>query len=212
MSRRAAGAAGKAVAAARTAGAPARQERIAFAEERADVSPTTTPQAELLAWYARVARALPWRTTRDPYRVLVSEVMLQQTQVDRVVPFYTRFLELFPDERALAAASLDAIHRAWKGLGYPSRVERLQAACAVVLERGGRWPDTVEGLRELPGLGPYTAAAVACFAFGRAVAVVDTNVARVYARRDGLGLPLDRAALWAHVATQVDQKQPVAYN
>ncbi len=211
MSRRAAGATRQP---ARPAGAPAapRQTSIDFVQDRQGAQGARTPQAELLAWYARVARALPWRTTRDPYRVLVSEVMLQQTQVDRVVPFYERFLALFPDERALADAALDTIHRAWKGLGYPNRVERLQAACRVVLERGGRWPDTVEGLRELPGLGPYTAAAVACFAFGRAVAVVDTNVARVYARRDALALPLDRAALWAHALTQVDVPEPVAYN
>ncbi len=170
----------------------------------------STPQAELLAWYRAVGRALPWRETRDPYRILVSEVMLQQTQVDRVLPFYRRFLELFPDERALARASRDDIHRAWKGLGYPSRVERLQAACAAVIARGG-WPDTVEGLRELPGVGPYTAGAVACFAFARAVAVVDTNVARVYARRDGLGMPLERSGVWALAATAVDGGDPIAY-
>jgi A/G-specific adenine glycosylase len=171
-----------------------------------------TPQAELLQWYARVGRTLPWRETRDPYRVLVSEVMLQQTQVERVIPFYERFLKLFPDERALAAASTDAIHRAWKGLGYPSRVERLRASCQAVLERGGVWPDTVEGLQELPGIGPYTAGAVACFAFARVVPVVDTNVARVYARRDGLALPLDRKGIWSHVAVQVDPQDPIRYN
>ena len=170
-----------------------------------------TPQAELLKWYANVGRTLPWRQTRDPYRVLVSEMMLQQTQVARVIPFYERFLALFPDERALAQADTETIHRAWKGLGYPSRVERLRAACQVVLTRGG-WPDSVEGLQELPGIGPYTSHAVACFAFGRVVPVVDTNIARVYARRDGLPLPLDRTGIWSHVATQVELKQPIAYN
>jgi len=170
-----------------------------------------TPQAELLKWYAKVGRTLPWRQTRDPYRVLVSEVMLQQTQVARVIPYYERFLALFPDERALAQADTETIHRAWKGLGYPSRVERLRAACQAVLTRGG-WPDTAEGLQELPGIGPYTSHAVACFAFGRVVPVVDTNVARVYARRDGLALPLDRIGIWSHVATQVEPTQPIAYN
>lgn len=170
-----------------------------------------TPQAELLKWYAQVGRTLPWRQTRDPYRVLVSEVMLQQTQVARVIPYYERFLALFPDERALAKADTETIHRAWKGLGYPSRVERLRAACQAVLTRGN-WPDTAEGLQELPGIGPYTSHAVACFAFGRVVPVVDTNVARVYARRDGLPLPLDRIGIWSHVATQVDPTQPIAYN
>jgi A/G-specific adenine glycosylase len=170
-----------------------------------------TAQDELLAWYRAIGRDLPWRATRDPYRILVSEVMLQQTQVERVIPFYRRFLELFPDERALVAASTEAIHRAWKGLGYPSRVERLQAACREVLARGGLWPDTPAGLRELPGIGPYTSGAVACFAFARAVPVVDTNVARVYARRDGLALPLDRDAIWEHAASEVSAADPVAY-
>jgi A/G-specific adenine glycosylase len=169
-------------------------------------------QRELLEWYAARARQLPWRTTRDPYRILVSEVMLQQTQVDRVLPFYQRFLAEFPDERALAAAGSEAIHRAWKGLGYPSRVERLQAACRVVLERGGSWPSTVDALRELPGIGPYTAAAVACFAFARAVPTVDTNIARVYARRDALPLPLARETIWSHSAEHVDRDDPIAYN
>ena len=172
----------------------------------------STPQSELLKWYAKAGRPLPWRTTRNPYRILVSEVMSQQTQIERVIPFYLRFMELFPDEKALAAASTEAIHRAWKGLGYPSRVERLRAACQVVLARGGVWPDTVETLQELPGIGPYTAGAVACFAFARVVPVVDTNVARVYARRDELPLPLDRAGIWSHVAVQVDPKDPIKYN
>jgi A/G-specific adenine glycosylase len=167
-------------------------------------------QVELLAWYGATARELPWRRTRDPYRILVSEVMCQQTQVERVVPFYERFIARFPDERALAAAPREDLHRAWKGLGYPSRVERLQAACVAVLARGS-WPDSPAELRELPGIGPYTAGAVACFAFGRPVAVVDTNVARVYARRDGLPLPLDREGLWARAAAEVDPGDPIAY-
>jgi A/G-specific adenine glycosylase len=137
--------------------------------------------------------------------------MCQQTQVDRVVPYYERFLAQFPDERALAAAGDEAIHRAWKGLGYPSRVERLRAACQAVLA-AGRWPDTVEGLRELPGVGPYTAAAVACFAFRRPAAVVDTNVARVLSRRFALAQPPDRAALAALAGRLVDRDEPIAWN
>lgn len=170
------------------------------------------PAKELLAWYQKNARSLPWRQTRDPYKILVSEVMLQQTQVDRVLPFYQHFMELFPDEQTLAVASDDVIHRAWKGLGYPSRVERLRAACRHVLAAGGTWPSTPEGLQELPGIGPYTAGAVACFAFGAAVPLVDTNVARVYARRDALSLPIDRSALWTHAAEQVDAVDPIQYN
>ena len=161
---------------------------------------TITPlHHALLKWYRASARDLPWRATRDPYRILVSEVMCQQTQVDRVVPFYERFLDQFPDERALAIASDQTIHRAWKGLGYPSRVERLRESCRIVVQRGA-WPDTAETLRELPGIGPYTAAAVACFAFGRAEPLVDTNVARVLCRR--FGVRADREALWA-LATQL---------
>ena len=166
----------------------------------------------LLDWYRVHARDLPWRRTRDPYRILVSEVMLQQTQVERVVPFYERFLGLFPTEQILAMASLEAIHRAWKGLGYPSRVERLQRACQEVLARGGRWPSTSEALQELPGIGPYTAGAVACFAFARPVAVVDTNVARLYVRLLGLALPVDKAALWARVAQDVHPHQAISWN
>ncbi|MFW5828643.1 MAG: A/G-specific adenine glycosylase [Planctomycetota bacterium] len=167
----------------------------------------------LLRWYARHARDLPWRRTRDPYRILVSEVMLQQTQVERVIPFYERFVQAFPDEAALAAAPLERVHRLWKGLGYPSRAERLQAAArTVVHERDGVWPCTAADLQSLPGIGPYTAAAVACFAFALPEAVVDTNVARVYARRDGLPLPLDRRALWQHAAAEVARRDPIAYN
>ena len=172
-----------------------------------------SPQAELLQWYASHKRDLPWRRTRDPYRVLVSEIMCQQTQVDRVIPFYERWLEQFPDEQACADAELETIHRCWKGLGYPSRAERLQLCCRMVInELHGTWPDTPDGLQELPGIGPYTAGAVACFAFARAVPLVDTNVARAYARRDGLTLPLAKKELWAHSAAQVDPDDPISYN
>ncbi len=171
----------------------------------------TPEQGELLAWYAAHRRDLPWRATRDPYRVLVSETMLQQTQVVRVVPFYQRFIASFPDERALAAASDEAIHRAWKGLGYPSRVERLRAACAAVLARGA-WPDDVTGLLELPGIGPYTARAVAAFALAAPVAVLDTNVARVLCRRDGLAPAAGREALQRAADAALAVDQPVAWN
>lgn len=173
----------------------------------------TQLQTQLLRWYAKNARDLPWRRTRDPYRILVSEIMLQQTQVDRVLPYYQRFLEVYPDEYALSRSRMPTLHRLWKGLGYPSRAERLRETCRIICnQRDGQWPDTVEGLQELPGIGPYTSAAVACFAFARTVAVVDTNVARVYARRDGLAMPLDKKALWQHAAIQVHAKNPIAYN
>jgi A/G-specific adenine glycosylase len=170
-----------------------------------------TPQRILLDWYAATGRDLPWRRTRDPYRILVSEVMLQQTQVDRVIPFYERFLTAFPTAQALAAADDDTLHRLWKGLGYPSRVDRLREAARAVIVRGS-WPDTPEALRELPGLGPYTSHSVACFAFHRDVPVVDTNIARVYARRDGLALPLKPAEAWAHATTQVPPGESAPYH
>jgi len=136
----------------------------------------------ILAWYAAVRRDLPWRRTTDPYRILVSEVMLQQTQVARVVSYYEAWLERFPSEAALADAPAADVLRMWSGLGYNRRALALQAACAVVASEG--WPRTVEGLQALPGVGPYTAAAVASFAFGVQAAAVDTNVRRVIERLD----------------------------
>ena len=140
----------------------------------------------LLSWYDAARRDLPWRRTRDPYAILVSEVMLQQTQVARVVPRYEAWLRRWPDAGALAAAPLGDVLAAWVGLGYNRRAARLWEACGVVAREG--WPGDSAGLRALPGVGPYTAAAVASFAFGEAVACVDTNVARV-AGRLGLGSP-----------------------
>jgi A/G-specific adenine glycosylase len=131
----------------------------------------------LLAWYSRVGRDLPWRHTRDPYAILVSEVMLQQTQVDRVIPRYLRFLERWPTVAALAEASTAEVIVEWQGLGYNRRAVSLHRAARVVAEDG--WPDH---LTELPGVGPYTAAAVANFAFGADVLPVDTNIRRVQER------------------------------
>jgi A/G-specific adenine glycosylase len=131
----------------------------------------------LLEWYDREARDLPWRRTRDPYAILVSEVMLQQTQVARVVPRYLAWLERWPDAGALAAAPVADVLGEWVGLGYNRRALRLREACAVVARDG--WP---EDLRTLPGIGPYTAAAVGAFAFGRDELPVDTNVRRVLQR------------------------------
>jgi A/G-specific adenine glycosylase len=135
----------------------------------------------LLAWYAAEGRAhLPWRHTRDPYAVIVSEVMLQQTQVERVLPKYREWMARFPTLAALAAASAGEAIQAWAGLGYNSRAVRLHAiARQVVAEYGGALPGTLEGLLALKGIGRYTAGAVACFAFGLPVATVDTNIRRV---------------------------------
>jgi A/G-specific adenine glycosylase len=131
----------------------------------------------LLAWFAADGRDLPWRRTRDPYAILVSEVMLQQTQVERVIPRYLRWLERWPTPEALAAAPPADVIREWAGLGYNRRAVNLHRAARRIA--AGGWPDD---LTELPGVGRYTADAVGCFAFGLAVLPVDTNVARVQAR------------------------------
>ena len=133
--------------------------------------------AAILDWYAEHGRDLPWRRTRDPYAVLVSEVMLQQTQVERVVPRYLAWLERWPTVEALAAASPADVIREWQGLGYNRRGLNLHRAAQQIAAAG--WPDD---LTELPGVGPYTAAAVASFALGRPVLPVDTNVRRVQER------------------------------
>jgi A/G-specific adenine glycosylase len=138
---------------------------------------------KLLAWYVRHARDLPWRHTRDPYRVIVSEFMLQQTQVSRVSEFYPRFLKRFPTVYDLAKAKPKAVREAWDGLGYYARASNLHALARVVSETmNGRLPDDTAQLDELPGVGRYTAGAVACFAYEKPVPAVDTNVKRVLER------------------------------
>jgi A/G-specific adenine glycosylase len=143
----------------------------------------------LLDWFAEHGRELPWRETRDPYAILVSEVMLQQTQAARVVPRWTAWLERWPTAEALAAAPTGEVIRAWQGLGYNRRALGLQRAARVVAARG--WPDD---LTDLPGVGPYTAAAVGCFAFGRPVLPVDVNIRRV---RERTGHEFDHACAQA---------------
>ena len=137
----------------------------------------------LLRWFRRHGRDLPWRRTRDPYAILVSEVMLQQTQVARVEEYWPRFLARFPTVRALAEARPAEVREGWEGLGYYRRAENLHAlARLVTAEQEGRIPADPEALRRLPGIGRYTAGAVASFAFERAEPAVDTNVARVLRR------------------------------
>jgi A/G-specific adenine glycosylase len=144
----------------------------------------------LLAWYAEAGRDLPWRRTRDPYAILVSEVMLQQTQVSRVLPRWEEWLAHWPTVEALAAAPLADAIRAWQGLGYNRRAVSLHCAARVVAERG--WP---EDLTELPGVGRYTADAVGLFAFGRDVLPVDVNIRRVLDRSGGSFGPAAAQAL-----------------
>jgi A/G-specific adenine glycosylase len=160
-------------------------------------------QRALLAWGERTRRSLPWRATRDPWAVLVSEVMAQQTQVDRVVPKYVAFMERFPTPGACAAAPVAEVIRLWDGLGYNRRAISLHR-CAIVLseEHGGALPCDLAALQRLPGVGAYTARAVLAFAFERDVGVVDTNAARVLARWRG------RALTPAEAQAAADQAVP----
>jgi A/G-specific adenine glycosylase len=151
--------------------------------------------AVLLDWYNLHGRALPWREDRDPYRVWLSEVMLQQTRVAAVLDHYRKFLKKFPDLQKLAKAREASVLAAWSGLGYYRRARMLHAAAKIVMkEYGGEFPRTTDGLRELPGIGRYTAAAIASIAFDEPVAVVDGNVERVLARLEGRRLDGER--LW----------------
>jgi A/G-specific adenine glycosylase len=143
-------------------------------------------QEALLSWSERTRRDLPWRRTRDPWAILVSELMLQQTQVPRVLPKYEAFLGRFPTPAACAAAPLGDVVREWAGLGYNRRAVNLHRAAVAVVERhGGSLPDNLDALLALPGVGPYTARAVLAFAFERDVGLVESNTARVLARTSG---------------------------
>ena len=160
----------------------------------------------LLRWYGREARDLPWRRTRDPWAILVSEVMLQQTQASRVVPYYERFLQRFPDPSSCAGAPAAEVLRSWSGLGYNRRALALHRAAAVIAAHG--WPQDLE---DLPGVGSYTAAAVASFAFGAPGLAVDTNVRRVLARtglRVGAPTPALNQALMELGATVCTARGP----
>ena len=156
----------------------------------------------LLRWYRANARDLPWRRTQDPYRIWVSEIMLQQTRVAAVLGYYARFLEAFPTVEALAAAPEDQLMKLWEGLGYYSRARNLQKAARLVADRGG-FPDTYDGLLALPGVGDYTAAAIASAAFARREAALDGNVLRVVTRltdcRDDVAAPRTKQNIRAQV-------------
>src|SRR5438105_10588982 len=133
----------------------------------------------VLRWYSRYGRALPWRETRDPYAILVSEVMLQQTQASRVIPAYARFIRRFPTLASLARARLGDVIRVWSGLGYNRRAQYLHR---IARANRRRLPSTISELDKLPGIGAYTAGAIACFAYGARVAFADTNIRRVLGR------------------------------
>src|SRR5476649_669860 len=161
------------------------RSNLAVAARRTSIAASDSER--LLAWYDFYRRELPWRAppgaTPDPYRVWLSEIMLQQTRTETVVRYYARFLVRFPNVRRLARAKLSDMLKAWAGLGYYARGRNLHACARAVVERhGGRFPDNEEALRALPGIGAYTAAAVAAIAFGRKAAPVDGNIERVIAR------------------------------
>lgn len=155
-----------------------------------------TLRSAILRWYRRNRRDLPWRRSRDPYAIWVSEIMLQQTRVETVIPYYARFLDRFPTVEALASARAEQVAAAWSGLGYYGRARSLHAAAAIVArEHAGRLPEGTDALRALPGIGAYTAAAIASVAHGRVAAAVDGNVIRVLARIAGLRDRRDDPAL-----------------
>ena len=182
-----------------------------------DAARTRSIRRSLLAWFAANARDMPWRRTRDPYAIWISEVMLQQTQVDTVIPYYHRFLETFPTIDRLAAADLDRLLKVWEGLGYYTRARNLhKAARAVVENHAGQIPDDLDALLSLPGVGRYTAAAVGSIAFGLAAAVLDGNVIRVLSRldcvKDDPSKPKIRERLWQRADELLDPAHPGDFN
>lgn len=173
--------------------------------------------AKLVAWHRKQGRHdLPWQATRDPYAIWVSEIMLQQTQVATVIPYYRRFLKRFPDFKALSAAPLDEVLALWSGLGYYARGRNLhRAAQSIVREHGGCFPKDMERVVGLPGIGRSTAAAICAFAYGDRHAILDGNVKRVLARHFGIrGYPGDKrveAALWGKAESLLPRKHIAAY-
>ena len=183
-------------------------------EQEEQVAPLA---ASLHAWYAENHRVLPWRGITDAYRIWISEIILQQTRVAQGFEYYNRFISRFPDVRSLAAADDDEVMKLWQGLGYYSRARNLLTAARQVVERfGGEFPTTYEGIRSLQGIGDYTAAAVASFAYGLPHAVVDGNVYRVLSRIYGIDTPIDTTEgrkLFAALADELlDRKDPGGYN
>ena len=171
----------------------------------------------LMEWYRQNARTLPWRETCDPYRIWVSEIILQQTRIAQGLDYYRRFMERFPDVSSLAAASEDEVLKLWQGLGYYNRARNLHAAAkTVVTAYGGIFPASYPEVRALKGVGDYTAAAICSIAYGQPYAVVDGNVYRVLARLWDCDLPIDSGAGKKHFAAlaqeQLDRQQPGIYN
>jgi A/G-specific adenine glycosylase len=180
-------------------------------------SPQTSLTRALLRWFRANARDLPWRRTQNPYRIWVSEIMLQQTRVETVLPYYRRFLKALPTVRQLAGAREDTVLKLWEGLGYYSRARNLHAAAQVILaQHKGRFPRSYEAILRLPGIGRYTAGAIASIAFGQRTAVVDGNVKRVLARLYAIEDAVDEAAvverMWGVAEALVPARHPGDWN
>ncbi len=175
-----------------------------------EVTPSRMDVAALLAWYRANARQMPWRSVVTPYRTLVSELMLQQTRVDTVIPYFERFMRVFPTVEALASAELERVLENWSGLGYYSRARNLHAAARVIAARGG-FPDDLAGLLALPGVGPYTAGAIGSIALGLDLPVVDGNVERVLCRQLADPSPGVKA-LWAAASALVPSGEAADFN
>jgi A/G-specific adenine glycosylase len=174
-------------------------------------------QRSLLHWYRRHGRDLPWRATRNPYEILVSEFMLQQTQVATVIPYYHRWLRTFPNFASLARASENQVLRAWQGLGYYARARNLHATAKIVMDRhGGQFPRATDQMQQLPGIGKYSAHAVASFAFNQSVPIVEANTARVLARffnfRRSIDSGAGRKMLWQHAASLLPKSDTAIFN
>jgi A/G-specific adenine glycosylase len=201
-----------------------REERVrpSSVKIRVNLSPSVTfPIAKfrraLTGWYGRHGRDLPWRRTGDPYAVLVSEVMLQQTQVATVIPYYREWLQRFPNFASLASASENEVLLAWQGLGYYARARNLQVtATAVMHDHRGRFPRSIERMQRLPGIGKYTAHAVASFALNQPVPIVEANTARVLTRlfnfRQSIDSGSGRKTLWQHAADLLPKSGARTFN
>lgn len=171
----------------------------------------------LMRWYTEMAAALPWRVSTDPYRVWLSEIMLQQTQVTTVIPYYERFTAVFPTVEALAAADQDTVLKLWEGLGYYSRARNMHLAAKTVVEKhGGQFPTTADDLMTLPGIGRYTAGAIASIAFGEPTPVLDGNVIRVFSRLFDIDEDVTQSSvqnrLWELAEQLVPAANPGDYN
>lgn len=174
-------------------------------------------RSRVLRWYDQHGRKLPWRESADPYRIWVSEIMLQQTTVAAVVPYFERFLQRFPSVQDLAAADQQDVLKQWEGLGYYSRARNLHKAAGIIVnERNGTFPDSVEALQQLPGIGPYTAGAIASFAFGQPAPIVEANTLRLFSRLIELDVDPRGSAgqklLWKFAGWAVSRKRAADFN